>query len=304
MIHPFHQSPEPKLTVRVGCLLAYEAPQPTPIILLVKPYEDHHQKIVAELMTFQGEPGLPPVLDGFGNITHRWILQPGPTTVIYDALVEVSSLPESSNPRTHAVPVDQLPLDVVRFTLPSRYCDSDKLLAFSADRFAGIASGHDRVIAICNWVQANIQYITFSGRPDISASDAISRGFGVCRDFAHAAISLCRALNIPARYVSGHLPDIGCLDSGTPMDFHAYFEVYLEHQWRVFDARFNTPRIGRIKVAHGLDAVDGAFSTIFGPANLTYFEVWAYQVNPAVVSIGSPIDLSKRIDNSFEVRYG
>ena len=131
----------------------------------------------------------------------------------------------------------------------------------------------------------------------------IERRYGVCRDFAHAAIALCRAFNLPARYVTGHLPDIGYVDPGTPMDFHAYCEVYLGQEWLTFDPRYNVPRIGRVKVAHGSDAVDGAFATIYGEANLTHFEVWAYQVNPQQVSVGDPIDLSKRLDGSQTVRF-
>jgi transglutaminase-like putative cysteine protease len=131
----------------------------------------------------------------------------------------------------------------------------------------------------------------------------IERRYGVCRDFAHAAIALCRTFNLPARYVTGHLPDIGHIDPGTPMDFHAYFEVYLGQDWFTFDARYNIPRIGRIKLAHGADAVDGAFATIYGQANLTHFEVWAYQVYPGQVSVGDPIDLSKRLDGTEMVRF-
>jgi transglutaminase-like putative cysteine protease len=177
------------------------------------------------------------------------------------------------------------------------------MLFFAANQFGTFPTGKDRVIAICNWVHHNIRYVTCSGRPDLSASEVMARGYGVCRDFAHVAISLCRALNIPARYVTGHLPDIGCFDPGTPMDFHAYFEVYLEHHWCTFDARYNTPRIGRIKIAHGLDAVDTAFSTTYGEAHLVSFQVWAYQVNPNVVEIGSPIDLSKRLDGTPNIYY-
>jgi transglutaminase-like putative cysteine protease len=142
-----------------------------------------------------------------------------------------------------------------------------------------------------------------SGRSDLSASEVIERRFGVCRDFAHAAIALCRAFNLPARYVTGHLPDIGYVDPGTPMDFHAYCEVYLGQEWLTFDPRFNVPRIGRVKVAHGSDAVDGAFATIYGEAKLTHFEVWAYQVNPQQVSVGDPIDLSKRLDGTTMIRW-
>ena len=130
----------------------------------------------------------------------------------------------------------------------------------------------------------------------------IQRGYGVCRDFAHTTVALCRALNLPARYVTGHLPDIGYLDPGSPMDFHAYSEVYIGGRWFTYDARYNVPRIGRVKVSCGLDAVDGAFSTIYGPARLTHFEVWAYQVPAGVVSVGSPIDLSLRLDGTTEIK--
>ncbi len=116
------------------------------------------------------------------------------------------------------------------------------------------------------------------------------------------AIALCRALNLPARYVTGHLPDIAYVDPGVPMDFHGYCEVYLGREWYTFDPRYNVPRIGRVKVAHGLDAVDGAFGTIYGEAKLTYFEIWAYQVNPEEVSVGDPIDLSKRLDGTTTLR--
>jgi transglutaminase-like putative cysteine protease len=223
--------------------------------------------------------------------------------IVHDALVEVSSRPDSFNFKKFSVPIPEITPDILRFTLPSRYCDSDKLLSFSATQFGNLINGVDRVIAICNWVQRNIRYVTCSGRPDLSASEVMARGYGVCRDFAHVAIALCRALNLPTRYVTGHLPDIGCFDPGSPMDFHAYFEVYLEHHWRVFDARFNVPRIGRVKIAHGLDAVDGSFSTVYGQALLTSFQVWSYQVNRNLVSIGDPVDLSKRLDGTPEIRF-
>ena len=172
--------------------------------------------------------------------------------------------------RCHPVcpsPVYELPPETLRYTLPSRYCDSDKLLNFAWPQFGNIENGVPRVQAICDWVHNNIQYRFGAGSSDISASEVLIQRFGVCRDFAHVAIALCRCFNIPARYVTGHLPDIGFHDPGTPMDFHAYFEVFLGHHWSTFDARFNIPRIGRVKIAQGLDAVDGAFSTIYGEGN-------------------------------------
>jgi transglutaminase-like putative cysteine protease len=173
---------------------------------------------------------------------------------------------------------------------------------FAWAQFGQIPHGFPRVQAICDWVHDNIEYRFASGRSDLSASEVIGRRYGVCRDFAHAAIALCRAFNQPARYVTGHLPDIGYTDPGTPMDFHAYCEIYLGKKWFTFDPRYNIPRIGRIKVAHGADAVDGAFTTIYGQATLSHFEVWAYQVNPSQVSVGTPIDLSIRFDGSEAIR--
>ncbi len=294
----------PTLTVRIGCRLVYETFQPTPIFLVVRPRsDDSNQTILSESLTFRSEKTSEQFLNEHGNVTHRWTLAPGQTVVVHDALVQVSALPDSHNFKKFSVPIQEITPATLRYTLPSRYCDSDKLLVFAARQFGYLVNGVDKVIAICNWVHTSIRYVTMSGRPDLSASEVMARGYGVCRDFAHVAIALCRALNLPARYVTGHMPDIGCFDPGTPMDFHAYFEVYLEHEWRVFDARFNVPRIGRVKIAHGLDAVDGSFSTVYGPAQLTSFNVWAYQVNPALVSVGSPVDLSLRLDGTPQIRF-
>jgi transglutaminase-like putative cysteine protease len=237
-----------------------------------------------------------------GNITCRVMLMPGRNDIWHDALVAVSALPDDQEVQGNIVAVDQLPPDVLRYTLPSRYCDSDKLLNFAWNNFGHINNGLERVRAICGWVHQNIEYRFGSGRSDLSASEVIERRYGVCRDFAHAAIALCRAFNLPARYVTGHLPDIGYVDPGSPMDFHAYCEIYLGRHWHTFDPRYNVPRIGRVKVAHGLDAVDGAFATIYGEATLLHFDVWAYQVNPAEASVGAPIDLSKRLDGTQSVR--
>lgn len=294
----------PPMTVRIGCRLVYETSQPTPIFLVVRPRTDHSEQIIlSESLTFRSEQTSEQFLNEHGNITHRWTLPPGQTVVVHDALVQVSSQPDDHGFKKFSVPIQEITPATLRYALPSRYCDSDKLLLFAAQQFGYLVNGVDKVIAICNWVQKNINYVTCSGRPDLSASEVIARGYGVCRDFAHVAIALCRALNLPTRYVTGHLPDIGCFDPGTPMDFHAYFEVYLEHQWRVFDARFNVPRIGRVKIAHGLDAVDGSFSTVYGQANLTSFNVWSYQVNRDLVSVGDPVDLSLRLDGTPQIRF-
>jgi transglutaminase-like putative cysteine protease len=290
------------ITVRVGCNLVYETSVQTLVLFVLKPRLEGRVLVMQEKLSFG--IGLPSYefQDSHGNITYRSTFMPGRNEIRHDALVAVSSLPDSRNIQGNIVPVGQLPHELLRYTLPSRYCDSDKLMNFAWNNFGQITHGLPRVQAICDWVHNNIEYRYMSGRSDLSASEVIGRRYGVCRDFAHAVIALCRAFNLPARYVTGHLPDIGRIDPGTPMDFHAYCEVYLGQEWLTFDARYNVPRIGRVKVAHGADAVDGAFATIYGEANLNYFQVWAYQVNPQQVSVGDSVDLSKRMDGNETVR--
>jgi len=288
------------ITVRVGCHVTYETSVPTAALFVLRPRLDENHLVFSEQLSYG--PGLPAYefQDSYGNITCRSILRAGRNDIRHDALVSITSSPDSQSPGADSTPVHQIPTDVLRYILPSRYCDSDKLLDFAWKNFGHITHGYDRVQAICDWVHNNIEYRYGSGRPDISASEIIERRYGVCRDFAHAVIALCRTFNIPARYVTGHLPDIG--HDETTGDFHAYCEVFLGQKWQTFDARFNVPRIGRVKLGHGLDAVDGAFATIYGEARLVHFEVWAYQVNPKEVSVGDPIDLSKRLDGNLNVR--
>jgi transglutaminase-like putative cysteine protease len=290
------------ITVRVGCKLAYDTTVPTPALFVLKPRLEKNVLVMQEKLSFG--IGLPAYefQDSHGNSTYRSTLMPGRNEIRHDALIAVSSLPDSRDVIGQLVPVGELPFELLRYTLPSRYCDSDKLMDFAWNQFGQTVHGLPRVQAICDWVHNNIEYRFGSGRPDLSAWEVIQRRHGVCRDFAHSAIALCRAFNLPARYVTGHLPDIGYVDPGSPMDFHAYCEVYLGQQWLTFDPRYNVPRIGRVKLAHGADAVDGAFGTIYGAATLTHFEVWAYQVNPQQVSVGDPIDLSKRLDGNLTVR--
>ena len=295
--------PELDLLVRVGCRLVYEAGQPVPLVLSVRPQGHAGQAVRAELLAFGDGLPVERFLDVHGNTAERVLIPSGRTEIRHDALVAVTSVPDNALlPHAAAVPLAELSPSLLRYILPSRYCDSDKLLNFAWDNFGRIPNGRARVQAICDWLHANIEYRFGSGRPDLSAWDIIQRGYGVCRDYAHTGVAMCRTFNLPARYVTGHLPDIGYVDPGSPMDFHAYFEVWLDGAWLTFDARYNVPRIGRIKIAAGLDAVDTPFATIYGAINLSYFEVWAYQVAPGTVAIGDPIDLSKRIDGATTVR--
>jgi transglutaminase-like putative cysteine protease len=284
------------LTVRVGCHIAYETAHPTPVVFVLRPRLDAGHLVMSERRSF--EPGLvaEEFTDSFGNIGCRSILKPGRNDIRIDALVAVASTPERQGADQPSSPAAQLPLEVLRYTLPSRYCDSDKLLDFAWKEFGHFAPGFERAHAICKWVHEKIEYRYGSGAPDLAASEIIARRYGVCRDFAHVLIALCRTFNIPARYVTGHLPEIQSVISSSPEDFHAYAEIYLGHEWFTFDARFLRPRIGRVKLSHGLDAVDGAFATIYGQATLLHFEVWSYQVNPHEVSLSDAVDLSKRLD--------
>jgi len=174
-------------------------------------------------------------------------------------------------------PIDELPDEALVYLLPSRYCETDRLVDEAWRMFGAVAPGWGRVQAIVDYVHDRITFGYPHARPTRSAFEGIEEQVGVCRDFAHLAVALCRCMNIPARYCTGYLPDIG-VPLALPMDFSAWFEVYLGGAWRTFDARHNTPRIGRIVMAHGRDAVDTAISTNFGPSTLTRFDVIADEV--------------------------
>jgi transglutaminase-like putative cysteine protease len=298
-----HLLPREALTVRIGCRFIYETGRPVPLLLNLKPRRDPRQALLAEQLVFGVNLPAEEFEDGHGNIVYRLLLQPGAHEIRHDAIVTVPPEPDNHGfPFGVALSPAALPLEVMRYTLPSRYVDSDKLLDFAWQRFGALEPGQRQVEAISDWLHANIEYRFASGSPELSAWDVLQRGYGVCRDFAHLTVALCRALNLPARYVTGHLPDIGYVDPGSPMDFHAYTEVFLAGRWFTYDARFNVPRIGRVKVACGFDAVDGAFATAYGATRLNHFEVWAYQIEPGTVAVGDPIDLSKRLDGTLEVR--
>jgi len=297
------RSPLFDVTLRVGCHLVYEVTGTTTLLLNVQPLRDRQHLVIAQSLTLGPDLPVDEYVDAHGNHVYRLMLRPGANTMHHDAIVAVSSRPDNHDfGDTTPVPVNELPPGLLRYTLPSRYCDSDKLTNFAWEKFGHIEHGLPRVRAISEWLHQNIQYTYLSGRPDLSACEVLQRGYGVCRDFAHLEIALNRTFNLPARYVTGHVPDIGFPDPLGHMDFHAYTEVYLGRHWYTSDARFHVPRIGRVKVSCGLDAVDGAFSTIYGGANLSYFEIWAYQVARGSTAVGDPIDLSQRLDNRWEIQ--
>jgi len=290
------------VTVRVGCSLAYEVTGTAWLQLNLKLRPDRNHAVEFEALAFGHDLPVEEFTDSHGNQVHRVTLAPGLNSFRHDAIVSVSSRPDNHDlPPSAPLSPGELPPAILRYTLPSRYCDSDKLTNFAWEKFGQVEHGLPRVSAISRWLHDNIEYRYMSGRADLSAWEVLQRGYGVCRDFAHLAVALNRAFNVPARYVTGHLPDIGFPDPDNHMDFHAYAEVYLGGHWFTTDARFHVPRIGRIKVSCGQDAVDGAFSTIYGAATLTYFQVWAYQVARGTVGVGDPLDFSKRLDNQWVV---
>jgi transglutaminase-like putative cysteine protease len=295
--------PQFDVTLRVGCSLAYEVTGTASLLLNLQPRPDRNHSVVFQALTLGNNLPAREFTDSHGNTMWQVRLARGSNFFRHDAIVAVSSRPDNHDlpPVTPELP-DQMPTGVLRYALPSRYCDSDKLTNFAWEKFGRVEHGLPRVNAISQWVHDNIEYRYMSGRTDLSAWDVLQRGYGVCRDFAHLVVALNRTFNLPARYVTGHLPDIGFPDPENHMDFHAYAEVYVGGHWFTSDARFHVPRIGRIKISCGQDAVDGAFSTIYGGATLTYFQVWAYQVARGTVGVGDPLDFSQRLDNRVMVQ--
>jgi transglutaminase-like putative cysteine protease len=299
-----HQPAAPlfDVTLRVGCSLVYDVTGSATLLVNVRPRPDRRHAVLAETLTLGDRLWSEEFEDSHGNRVLRVALRPGRNEIRHDALVATTSGPDNHDLAiAPAVPIGDLPPHLLRYTLPSRYCDSDKLTNFAWQKFGQVEHGWPRVQAISEWLHRNIEYRYMSGHPSLSAGDILQRGYGVCRDFAHLAIALNRTFNLPARYITGHLPDIGFPDPDNHMDFHAYAEVWLGQHWFTTDARFHVPRIGRVMVSCGQDAVDGAFSTIYGGANLSWFQVWAYQVAPGTVQVGDPLDFSRRLDNRWTI---
>ena len=217
-------------------------------------------------------------LDSFGNICTRMTLPPGDTTLSCDLLIWDSGEPDRQAPDAMQHDVADLPDDILLYLLGSRYCDTDRMSALAWNLFGHLAPGWSRVQGIVEYAHKHMKYGYEFADSTRSAYEGHVQKVGVCRDFAHLAIALCRCMNIPARYCTGYLGDIGTAPTMTPMDFHAWFDVYLGGAWHVFDARYNQPRIGRILMARGRDATDTALTTTFGPVWLNGFTVFADEV--------------------------
>jgi transglutaminase-like putative cysteine protease len=270
------------MLIRLGYELVYDCPQPTPMLLMLNVHYTRVADMVVpdQLVT---SPSIPnrAYRDGFGNWCNRIVAPAGQTRLFASAIVKDTGEPDvvASGARQHAV--EDLPDESLVFLLGSRYCETDRLSEIAWSLFGKTPLGWARVQAICDYVHQHIAFGYEHARATRTAWEAYCDRTGVCRDYAHLAVAFCRCMNIPARYCTGYLGDIGVPVSDAPMDFAAWFEAYVGGEWYTFDARNNIPRIGRVLIARGRDAADVAISTTFGPNTLTSFTVVTEEVGSA-----------------------
>lgn len=271
------------MEIRVGFEISYAAAQPTPMVIMLSIHPSRFADIVG-VERIIAEPDVPIGFyrDSFGNVCGRLVAPAGGVTLRGDALVRDSGLPDVVVPTAQQLPIDQLPDDVLLYLMPSRYCETDKLTDIAWSLFAKTEPGWARVAAITEFVHRHVTFGYEHAHHMKSAHDVYQEKSGVCRDFAHLAVALCRCMGIPARYCTGYMGDIGIPPEPFPMDFSGWFQAYLSGKWFTFDARHNTPRIGRILMATGRDAADVALSTSFGRMELKKFVV----VSDEVVTAG------------------
>jgi transglutaminase-like putative cysteine protease len=267
------------MQLRVGFDLAYRFTQPTPMILALSIHYSRASDLVRpdHLVTIPSVP-LTTYRDLFGNWCTRLVAPTGRFVLRTDALLNDSGLPDIVAPWAVQTPVEYLPESTLVYLLASRYCETELLSEIAWRQFGNSPTGWARVQAICDFVHRHIEFGYPHARSTRTAWEAYCEGRGVCRDYAHLAIALCRCMNIPARYCTGYLGDYGTPPPYGPMDFAGWFEAWLGDRWYTFDARNNTPRIGRVLIARGRDACDVALSSTFGPNTLESFEVRAQTV--------------------------
>jgi transglutaminase-like putative cysteine protease len=268
------------MLIRYGYELTFSCAQPSMMVCLLDAHPERSQQLCYEIPPTT-TPAIPTTTyrDIYGNLVRRFIAPTGDLTVTSDAVVEDSGMPDFIEIDAPEVPVEQLPNESLLFLLASRYCESDKLADIAWAHFGSSPRGWRRVQAICDFVCDHLTFGYEFARSSRTAFEAYHERIGVCRDFAHLAVAFCRSMNIPARYANGFLGDIGVPPDPAPMDYNAWFEAFLDGRWITFDARHNTPRIGRITVARGRDATDIPLVTSFGPHILKSFRVWTDEVD-------------------------
>jgi len=263
------------MLIKIGYDIAYEVSAPTPMILMLYVHPERMRDLRApERLVTDPLVEVENFTDMFGNRCAKIVAPPGVIRLCCDTVIEDNGLPEPSFPHAEQHPVQDLPLDVLPYLLGSRYCEVQKLNDIAWNLFGNTQPGWGRVQAVCDWVHDHVTFGYAFAREDRTAYEVYEEGRGVCRDFMHLALTFCRCLNIPARYATGYLGDIGVPPVAAAMDFSAFFQVYLGGRWHPFDARHNERRIGRVAMAYGRDAVDVALTTTFGKHVLRTFEIW------------------------------
>jgi transglutaminase-like putative cysteine protease len=267
------------MKLRVGYEMGYEFPQPTPVILMLNVHFTRVSDLaMPDSILIHPSVDLSGYRDGFGNWCSRFLAPAGNMSISADSVIRDSGLPDPVVADARQTLVEELPEETLVFLVASRFCDSDRLLDLAWTLFGKAEPGWARVQAVCDFVHTHITFGYEHARVTRTASEAYEEGRGVCRDFAHLAVAFCRALNIPARYCTGYLGEIGMPLPHPEGDFAAWFEVYLGGRWHTFDARNNMPRIGRVLLARGRDAADVAIATTFGPNTLRSFRVWTDEI--------------------------
>ena len=270
------------MIIRAGYDIAFHCQQETPMVLMLSVHPSRQADLLSEhIARLSNDIASRDYVDSFGNVCTRLVAPPGLLEVRNQFLIRDGGLPDEVAPHARQLAVDELPDDTLRHLMGSRYCDTQKLSDLAWSLFAGIEGGWQKVQAICDYVHDHLEFGYHHARCDRTASEGHAERRGVCRDFAHLAVTLCRCMNIPARYCTGYLGDIGVPRDPAPMDFSAWFEAYLGGRWYTFDARHNHPRIGRIVIARGRDAADVAISTGFGVTQLVRFAVITEEVKEA-----------------------
>lgn len=270
---------ERNVLIQAGFTLTYDCAAPTPMLLALDVHPSRRQDLTTpQTLEFDRPLAARRYLDAFGNSCTRILAPEGRTTISTSFEIYDDGEPDEVDLSAAQPSPSEVPDTALIYLLGSRYCDTDLLADFAWRTFGGVEPGWARVQAVCDFAHERIRFDYAAADPTRTAHGAFVEGVGVCRDFAHLAVTLCRCLNIPARYCTGYLGDIGIPPQPYPMDFSAWFEVWLGGRWRTFDARHNTPRIGRILMAAGRDATDVALSTSFGAASLVGFDVFTDEV--------------------------
>jgi transglutaminase-like putative cysteine protease len=263
------------MRIRLGCQMTYEFAAPTPMIALLNVHYSRASQLERpDLLTTSPATPIEAYRDGFGNWCARLVAPAGRFTIGTDGVIRDDGQPDALVPDAVQHPVEELPAGTLEFLLPSRYCETDALSNEAWRLFGHTPPGWARVQAVCDFAHNHIRFDYMQARATRTAAEAYAERVGVCRDYTHLAVAFCRALNIPTRYCTGYVSDIGLPPPYGVMDFAAWMEVFLGGKWRTFDPRNNDRRIGRILIATGRDAADVPLTHTFGPNLLVGFTVW------------------------------